>query len=60
MRAVESLKVCTFMDSFCPAHIKFYMKKYRRAKSHETEKWCQVCGKADSWFQKWYEEFGEF
>ena len=36
------------------------MEKYRRVLSHDTEKWCKVWQKADSWFQKWHEEFGEF
>ena len=30
MRAVESLKMCTLMRSFCGKHIKFWMKKCRR------------------------------
>ena len=28
--------------------------------SHDTEEWCKVWRKADPWFQKWHEEFGEF
>ena len=39
---------------------KYYMKKYRRVMSHDTEEWCKVWRKTDSWFQKWHEEFGEF
>ena len=35
------------------------MEKYRRVLSHDTEKWCKVWQKVDSWFQKWHEEFGE-
>ena len=37
MRAVESLKVCTLMGFLCPKHMKFWMKKYRRVMSHDTE-----------------------
>ena len=29
------------------------MKKYRRVMSHDTEEWCKVWRKTDSWFQKW-------
>ena len=27
---------------------------------HDTEKWCKVWRKPESWFQKLHEEFGEF
>ena len=37
MRAAESLKLYTSMGSFCPKHIKFHMKKYKRVMSHDTE-----------------------
>ena len=40
--AVESLKFFTLMGSFCPNHIKFQLKKYRRVISHYTEEWCKV------------------
>ena len=36
MCAVASPKICTLMDSFCPNHIKFYMKKYKKVLSHDT------------------------
>ena len=28
--------------------------------SHDTEEWCKVWRKTDSWFQKWHEEFVNF
>ena len=28
--------------------------------SHDTEDWCKVWRKTDSWFQKSNKEFGEF
>ena len=40
--AVESLKFCTLMGSFCPNHVQFQLKKYRRVISHDTEEWCKV------------------
>ena len=40
--AVESLKFCTLVDSFCKNHIKFDLKKYRRLISHDIEEWCKV------------------
>ena len=27
---------------------------------HDTEEWCRVWRKSDSWFQKWHQKFGEF
>ena len=30
MRAVKSLKSCNFIGSFCPKHIKIYMKECRK------------------------------
>ena len=36
------------------------MKQYRRVMFHDTEKWCKVWKKTDSWLQKWHEKFGEF
>ena len=60
MRAVESLKYCSLMGSFCPVHIKFQVKNYKRVMCHNTEEWCKVWRKTDSWFQEWHEEFGEF
>ena len=26
--------------------------------SHDTDEWCKVWRKTDSWFQKWHEELG--
>ena len=40
--AVESLKFCTLMGSFCPNHVQFQLKKYRRVISHDTEEWSEV------------------
>ena len=40
--AVESLKFCTVVGSFCKNQIKFQLKKYRRLISHDTEEWCKV------------------
>ena len=52
MRAVKSLKNCTLIGSFHPKHIKIYMKKNRRVMSYDTEKWCKVWRKTESWFQE--------
>ena len=54
MWAVESLKICILRGPFCPKHIKFQMKRYRSVTSHDTEEWCNVWKKTDSWFQKWH------
>ena len=39
--AVNSMKFCTLMGSFCPNDIKFQLKKYRRIISYDTEEWCK-------------------
>ena len=59
MQAVASLKICSLMGSFCPYHINFDMKKYRRVMSHNTEKWYKVWRNTDSRFPKWHDEFIE-
>ena len=38
------------------AYIKFQM--YKTVMSHDTDEWCKVWRKTDSWFQKWHEELG--
>ena len=50
--AVECLKFCTLMGSFCPNHVHFQLKKYRRVISHDTEKWCKFEKTLTLWFQK--------
>ena len=47
MRAVQSLKICTLLISFCPKHIKSLMKKYRRVLSYDTQEWFKVWRKTD-------------
>ena len=37
MRAVESLKICTLIGSFCPIYTKIQMKKYRRVMPRDNE-----------------------
>ena len=58
--AVESLKFCSLMSSFCNNHIKFQLKKYRRVIFHDIEEWCKILKKTDLWFQIWHKKFGEF
>ena len=43
MQAVESLKICTLIRSFCPKYIKIY-KKYRRV--------CLMTVKSDAKFEE--------
>ena len=47
MWAVESLKICTLIGSFCPKHTKIKMKMYRRVMSHDTEEWLTFGSKND-------------
>ena len=59
MWAVASLKMFTLMCYCCQGHIKFYIKKYRRIISRDTEKRFKLWRKTNFLFEKWYEEFGE-
>ena len=36
VQAGKSLKICTLIGSFCPKHIKIWMKKYGGVKFHDT------------------------
>ena len=58
-RAIVST-ISTLMGFFCTKCIMFELKKYRGVIFHDTEKWWKIWRKADLWFEKWYEEFGEF
>ena len=58
--AVKSLKFCILLGSFCPNHVRFQLKKYRRVLFHDIEQWYKVWRKHDLWFQIWHEKFGEF
>ena len=42
MWAVKSLTFWTLIVCFCPNHINFRLKKYRRVICHETEEWCKA------------------
>ena len=35
--SLESLKMCTFIGSYCAKHLTFDLKKYRRVIFHDTE-----------------------
>ena len=52
MREGESLKICTFIGSICP--------KQSILMSPDTEEWCKVWRKTDSWFQILHREFDGF
>ena len=60
MRAVESLKFCSLMFSFCLIHIKFLLKRYRKVVSPDTGEWWKVFLKSWLVISKWHEEFGVF
>ena len=53
-------KIYTLMGTFWPKYIMFELKKCRGAIFHDTKMWCKIWRKTDSWFGKWYEEFGKF
>ena len=51
IRALKSLKHCTFMGSFCPKHIMFPSEKLRGIKCHDTETWCKIF--RENWLVAW-------
>ena len=53
-------KSFTLMGSFWGKYMIFELKKYRGVIFDSTEDWCKMWKKADLYFQKWHEEFGEF
>ena len=59
-RALKSLKICTFIGSYCVKYLMFDLKKYRGVIFHDTEDWCKIWRKTDLWFGKWHEEYGKF
>ena len=49
IRALESLKNCTLMGSFCPKHM-FQLETFRRIMCHDTQGWCKIKKK---WLVSW-------
>ena len=60
IRALKSLKICTFIGTFCAKYIMFDLKKYRRVVIHDTKESSKIWRKTDLCFQKWHEEFSNF
>ena len=52
-------EILDLMTFFCPYHIRFQLKKYRRVISLDNEEWCTVYWKTNFWFQIWYEKIDE-
>ena len=50
-------KTCTFICSYCAKYLMFDLKKYRGVIFHDTEGWCKILRKTDSWFGNSHEEF---
>ena len=48
------------MDCLRPKYIILDLKKYKGVTFDDTEYWCTIWGKIDSYFQKCHEEFGKF
>ena len=48
IRALNSLKHCTLIDSFCPKHIMFQLENFIEIVCHDTERRCKIESKAHS------------
>ena len=59
-RALESLKICTFIGSCSAKYLMFDLKKYRGVIFHDTEEWYKIWRGIDLSFQNWQEEFDKF
>ena len=59
-QALKSLKICTFIGSYCAKYLMFDLKKYKGVIFHDTEEWCKIWRKTDLWFGKWHEVYGKF
>ena len=55
----KSQKICTLMGYFWRKYIMFELKIYRGVIFHDTEEWCKIWRKTNSWFGKWHEKFGK-
>ena len=55
-----SLKIGTFMTSFCQKLKMQELKIYREVMCHDNEEWCKIGKGIDFLFQNWHEEFDEF
>ena len=58
--ALESLKIGTFMVSFCSKLKMYELKNYRGVICHENEEWCKIWRRTDLSVQNWHETFDEF
>ena len=57
IRALKSLKNYTLMRYFC-LKCMFQLENFIGILCRETEQWCKIYRKTDSWLAKWHKEFG--
>ena len=55
-----SLKIGTFMASFCSKLKMYELKIYRGVMCHDNEEWCKIWTGIDWSVQNWHEEFNDF
>ena len=56
----ESLKIGTFIRSFCPKYKIYELKIYRGVMCHDNEQWFKIWTGIDLSIQNWHEEYNEF
>ena len=59
-RALESLKIGTWMGSFYPKQKMHELKIYRGVMCHDNDEWCKIWRGIDLSFQNWHEEVNKF
>ena len=60
IRTRESVKISTFMESFCPKQKIHELKIYRGVMCNDTEEWWKIWSAIDLPFQNWNKEFDKF
>ena len=60
IKTLESVKIGTFMGSFCPKYKMHELKNYRRVISNDTQEWWKIWKGIDLPFQNWHKEFDKY
>ena len=60
IRIFESIKIGTFMGSFCPKEKMHKLKMYRGVMCNDTEERWKIWRGIDLSFQNWHKQFDEF
>ena len=59
-RALECLKIVSFMTSFCPKWKMYKLKTYKGVLCHDNEQWCKNWRKIDMSIENWQSNLKNF